>query len=103
MIVILPNVENETVYVIPRYTPVGAMTLSLFNKQTQEITTPSIQTGISGGVLSVRISETFTEGDTFRFTVLEGSKIVYTDTLFVTAQTVQNYDITSDTYTYSTI
>ena len=98
MNVVNPNDAEHTIKLIPRYYPIEAITLSLFNEATQiseEVDNTYI---VTDGNLFLTFEYTFTENQKFQVKLDEDTEVVYRGKLISTTQDPQEYKVTQGVY-----
>ena len=94
------NTDHELI-LIPRFYPVGDITLQLLNEQTDEVFEYILTPLIMDGYIYISFTQAFDNNSNFRIKILSNSEIIYRGKLFVTnqAEDLQEYKITKDTFT----
>jgi|TARA_R110000803_G_C11943449_1_gene316856 hypothetical protein len=100
MKVIDPSITTHEIVTIPRFYPSLALTMELYNEADNVRTTPTPTYRILDGKLYLSFTYTFLDKQRFQIKVLEGTKVVYRNKIWVTAQTPQDFKLTSGVYVY---
>jgi hypothetical protein len=96
--VVNPNDTTHSIRVIPRYSPVGALTVSIFGKF-DEITSNVTNTyTYLNGYLTIGFDYTFVERDNYRLTIVNNSAIIYRGYIFATSQNPQTFKLSENVY-----
>lgn len=100
MKIVLPTDTTHNTILIPRYSPVGALTLSLYNETTRVSTNVANSYVIADGYLTITYDFSFSEGDKYQLLIKEVDEVVFRGKILATAQTTQQYKQTNGAYTY---
>ena len=97
MIILKSQAGSQTFKIIPRSYTADSFNIAGQEGTTNYLVTPTRQdyldnTDSEGAYLSLSKIITITEGQQYRFTLLNGSTIVYEDTIYCTNQTIGNGD-----------
>jgi hypothetical protein len=96
--VVNPNDTTHSIREIPRFTPVGALTVSIFGKF-NEITTNVTNTyTYLNGYLTIVFDYTFVERDNYRLTIVNNDIIIYRGYIFATSQNPQTFKLSENVY-----
>ena len=96
--VVNPNDATHSIRVIPRYTPIGALTVSIFEKYSETLTEVSNTYTYVNGYLTIGFDYTFTERDNYKLTIVNDSQILYRGFIFATSQTPQTFKLSENVY-----
>ena len=96
--VLNPNDATHSIRVIPRFTPVGALTVSIFEKFNETSTNVANTYTYVNGYLSIGFDYTFTERDNYRLTIVNDSQILYRGFIFATSQNPQTFKLSENVY-----
>ena len=101
MKILNPIDVTHEVILIPRFYPVGDVTLELYNEETSEIDNIVITPLITDGYLYLTFDFAFINKSNYRITIFdELEELCYRGKLFITDQTdLENYKITKDIFT----
>ena len=101
MKILSPLDVTHEITLIPRFYPVGDISLELYNEDTSESDTLTITPLITDGYLYLTFDFTFINNTNYRLTMLdEDEAICYRGKLFITDQTdLENYKVTKDIFT----
>ena len=97
-----PNNETHTLRVIPRYNPLGELTLNVKDTALnldQDIVLSSYAYTTTGGI-EFDFDLTAVNETRYQLTITEGSEVVYRGIAIATAQETQSYLLTKDKYYY---
>ena len=106
MIILKEQVGSQTFKVIPRSYTADSFDIKGQEGTTNYLVTPVRQdylgnTDATGAYLSLSKVITIKEGQQYKFTLLNGSDVVYEDTIFCTNQTIGNGDFTINDSEYT--
>lgn len=100
MKVVLPTDSTHKIVLIHRYTPIGALTLSLYNESTQVSTNVANTYVILNGYLTISFDFPFSDKDKYQIKIKEDDEVVFRTKLITTSQETQEYKQTNGLYTY---
>ncbi len=100
MKVVLPIDTEQTFKFIPRTYPTGALTLYFKNEATKTETSVANSYTTTDGIIEITFTFDFAERDKYQIRILEGTDVIYRGKLFATAQTPQDFLITTGYITY---
>lgn len=94
MIIIRPNLETQTITIIPRYNATD-LTVTLLNEETQVNNEfEEVEATYSNGYLTFSVDLICKESESFNLEVKDGNMVLFRDKVFATDQTdLQNYKI----------
>lgn len=100
MKVVLSTDSTHTLSLIPRYYPSLAVVVELKNEVTKTKTEVANTYSISDGEMSIVFDFSFADKDRYQLKLTEGSSVVYRGKIICTDQTVQDFKLTNEIYTY---
>jgi len=100
MIVVLPTDTEHTTTLIPRYTPLEAIVITLYNEATKEESTPLNNYSITNGMMSITFDFDFSENDKYQLKISDTAGIIYRGKLIATSQEPQEFKQAKDLYYY---
>jgi len=101
MIIIDPSVTEHTLKIMPRFYPIDALTVSLYNEASQVTSTPATTYNIVNGELNISFTFTFVDKDKHQIKIVDASSVVvYRGKITSTTQTAQDYKLTDGLYFY---
>lgn len=100
MNIIDPNTTTHTLKIIPRFYPIGGVSLELVNEETKGVDTYIIAPVVSNGYMHLEFEKTFQEASGWRVKIAAGDEIVYRGKVFVTSRVsdTQDYKTTKDIF-----
>ncbi len=95
-----PNTTTHTLKIIPRFYPIGDVSLEVVNEETKGVDTYIITPVVSKGYMYLEFEKTFQEASGWRVKIAAADEIVYRGKLFVTARVpdTQEYKTTKDIF-----
>lgn len=102
MNVFSPDDTTHTLKIIPRFYPVGSVTVSIKDEADKEVFTTSGMPTITDGYLYFDITKTFENKSNHQIQITGQDEVVYRGKIFVTDQAddTQAYKISKDVFTY---
>jgi len=101
MKVILPSLNEQKVYLVPRHYPTTQLDLTIILEATnasQEFL--DVSYSINNGILDFLLQGTYPNNNKYQITLKESGVVVYRGKMISTDQTPEDYKITKDTYVY---
>ena len=93
-----PDNITHTIRLIPRYTPVGVLTVSIFDKFTLISSNVANTYTFVNGYLSIEFDYTFSERGNYNLTIDNDSKVMYRGYIFATSQIPQEFKLSQNVY-----
>lgn len=100
MKVVNPNNTSHEIIIIPRHYLYDTLVLSLYNEETQVISTVANTHSTTDGLLYVSFDFYFIYGQKFQIKITEGADVLYRGKLFVTTQSAQTFKASNELYYY---
>jgi len=100
MNVVNPTDTTHIIEVIPRYYPLDALTVSLFNEGTQVTAEVDNIYIVTNGKISITFDFEFIENSKYQIKVIDDTKTVYRGKIVATTQVPQEFNATEGLYYY---
>ena len=100
MNIVSPDTDSHSIVIIPRYYPIGVITLELYNESEQATYSLDNVYSVANGRMTIDFVFNFSENDKYQIKLIQNNDTLYIGKLMATRQDIQKLKDTHNLYRY---